>query len=207
MKNFRSPYFSLIMAFSIFFASCSTGEITTEEVNQQDATMSRTSAETLTATKALWADAERNYGSAGFTPTDDMFLTVDNDFDTNWTKAVGTGLVSSSDRLMFEKLANEIVSKGFTTAINSFESSYIAKGYTGTKLSVYQNFVKVLKDKNTQDPSFFARNNFDCGLAVVGFGIAFASLATLTAASGGLTIGLTVVGYQVAAVGLVRACR
>lgn len=48
---------------------------------------------------------------------------------------------------------------------------------------------------------------FSCGLAVIGFILAFAALCALTVASGGLDIFLAVAGFELAAAGLVDACH
>lgn len=209
MKNFRSANLGIILAYSILFVSCSNGDSSTisntsSVTNEMTA---RTTQDLLEQNKILWADAQKKYGSAGFELTTEELTLNDNDYETNWAKAVGTGLISESEKPMFEKLGDDLVAVGFTTAISSFETAYKAKGYTGTKLSVYENIVKSLQQTNTIDPTFFSRNNFDCGLAVVSFVGAFIGLATLTAATSGLLVGVAVVGYCGASVSLVRSCR
>lgn len=155
----------------------------------------------------LWKLAQDKYGNAGFKLTKEELSLNNNVFDVNWGKAVETYLISSSDREMFIKLAEDLTSIDFDKAISNFEKSYQEKDYKDLKLSVYQNIVKSLVNTNSNDPSFFMRFSFDCGLAVVGFVGAFISLATLTAATGGLGVGLAVVGYCGASVSLVRSCR
>lgn len=48
--------------------------------------------------------------------------------------------------------------------------------------------------------------DWGCGLALAGLAVSFAGLATLTAASGGLAIGIAVVGFNVASASAVNAC-
>ena len=214
MKRFRSPYLAIVLIFSILFASCSNGDYSTTDVTpssnnklNSNSTASRSSNDLITQNQILWEQAQKQYGNAGFKLTDELLALNNNDFETNWEIAVRTGLISESEKSTFKNLGNELVSTDFDTAISNFESEYLANGYKGTKLTVYQNIVESLKNTNTTNPTFFSRNGFDCGLAVVGFVGAFIGLATLTAATGGLLVGVAVVGYVGASVSLVRSCK
>lgn len=209
MKKFRSANFAIILAYSILLISCTNGEISNNDktLTKDNSLFARTSNDLITQNKVLWKDAQEKYGSAGFDLTEEQLTLNDNDFEVNWSKAVQTGLISAFDRDLFEKLANDIVSVGLDSAITTFEIGYKSKNYKDLQLATYENIVKSLQQTNTINPTFFNRNNFDCGLAVVGFACAFVGLATLTAASGGLLTGFTVVGYCAASVALVRGCR
>jgi hypothetical protein len=209
MKKFRSANLAIIIAYSILLISCTNGEVSNNEnpKSKDNALFARASNDLISQNKILWKEAQEKYGNAGFDLTEEQLTLNENNFEVNWSKAVQTGLISEFDKDLFEKLANDIVDVGLDSAISTFENGYKERNYKDLQLAAYQNIVSSLQYTNTINPAYFKRNNFDCGLAVVGFACAFVGLATLTAASGGLLTGFTVVGYCAASVALVRGCK
>jgi hypothetical protein len=202
MKKFKNPYFSLWLAFLVLFVSCSRNDSSSIDPKSY----ARTTDETIKINKETMNQLQAQYGT-NYMFDDKLYSLNDNNEDVNFEIAINSGFIKSEDKEMINQLSADIENVGFESAISKFQDKINIGNFSELKTGQFNQFILCLQQINHDDATIFARNHFDCGLAILGFACAFIGLATLEVGTGGLATAGVVVGYCAASTALVYYCR
>jgi hypothetical protein len=221
-KTLRKPFIPVLLSTVILFSSCS--QSTDEKINDANAYKKLSLEQLQNASKKIsrisiigknlknarvgvsayevfnnWAE-EQNI-DLQLDPS--LELMIDETYENNINDLVSTNQINLTEKQVIDNYKNSLeTGMSFDLATDNFVSAISALNLSPEKLQAYYNFVDAVSILNYMEPTFYTVNPNatsrlfgTCLSASIGVGIAFVGLATLTAASGGLATGATVVGF------------
>jgi len=216
----RKPYLAMFLASLMLFASCSQYENNTQAFDDTSLNIAKNQLNGFNLNSAKSSNIVNNHqimdymqeqNNVSIEFPESLYELNDKTTDEKISIALQSGVLNQDDLVIIQNLEISLRNDNFENVISNFENEIINLNFSTEKFEIYNIFVNSLKLSNSLDSTLFQSNNyaksFDCVLATIAFAAAAISLAGLTAASAGLLVGATVVGYIAASVALVRACK